>query len=202
MAAEKQVQLDVELLDVLEGACDQQDYRSISPFGKCPCLGEGEFLTSGAPAILAYLDVRGQGGLMNPKKAAIYGEQNYWCQLAESLADPAVSKLMQELVCGPMCESAYVADDNAVAVSRAQLAEVLDAMDTQLGSKSYIVGEYSYADIYWTAIVHLCMLLGEQELIDSRPQVKLWFDRVQARNSFSSLPSLDDIKHKQLRSVA
>ena len=72
MAAEKAVQLDVELLDVIGGACDRQDYRAISPFGKCPCLTEGDFVTTGAPAILAYLDVRSKGrGISFPSTRAL-----------------------------------------------------------------------------------------------------------------------------------
>lgn len=202
MAAEKGVKLDVELLDILEGACDRQDYRAISPFGKCPCLKEGDFLTSGAPAILAYLDVRGQGGLLNPKKAAIFGDQNYWVQVGGQFAEPAVNALMREKVCGPMCDSTYEADVGSIASSREALEQVLDALNAQLEGKNYIVGEYSYADIHWTAIAHLCELVDEVDLIDSRDNVKTWYGRVKARDSFASLPTLDDVKRKQLRSVA
>jgi glutathione S-transferase len=202
MAAEKGVPLDMELLDVMGGACDRQDYRAISPFGKCPCLTEDDFVTTGAPAILAYLDVRGQGGPLNPKKAAFYGEQNYWVQLGEKLAEPSVTSLMWENVCAPMSDSSYTAEVGEVAAARDQLEQVLDALDAQLDGRNFIIGEYSYADVHWTVIAHLCTLSGEQDLIDSRSNVKAWFDRVQERISFASLPSIEDVKHKQLRSVA
>ncbi len=198
MAAEKGVQLNVELLDIPGGACDQQDYRAISPFGKYPCLQEGDFVTSGAESVMAYLDVRGQGGLMNPKKAALFGEQNYWCQLAGEIGEPAVDTLMQEIR-GPLGGSGNTSD---AGVAREQLGQVLDVLDAQLGGKKFIVGEYSYADVHWTAVAHQCALAGEQELIDSRANVKAWYERVQARDSFASLPSLDDVKQKQFRSVA
>ena len=202
MAAEKGIPLDVELLDVMGGACDRPDYLKISPFGKCPCLSEDDFVTSGAPAVLAYLDVRGQGGQMNPKKAAIYGEQNYWVQLAETLAEESANALMWEKVCGPMSDNDYKADISQIAAARDQLEQVLDALDGQLDGRQFIIGEYSHADVHWTSIAHLCMLADEQDLVESRSHVKAWFDRVKARKSFASLPSLDDVKHKQLRSVA
>lgn len=202
MAAEKGIQLDVELLDLLEGACDRQEYRNISPFGKCPCLKEGDFVTSGAPAILAYLDIRGQGGSLNPKKAAFLGEQNYWTQVAEAIAGPAVNALMQEKVCGPMCDAGFSADAARVDDARATLVQTLEVLDRQLAGSNFIVKEYSFADIHWTAITHLCTLVDEAALIDSHPNVKAWYERVQARSSFTCLPSLDDIKQKQLKSVA
>jgi glutathione S-transferase len=209
MASEKNVQLDVELLDVLDGACDRQDYRDISPFGKCPCLKEDDFLTTGAPAVLAYLDVRGKspGGLMNPKKAAIFGHQNYWIQIATEIAEPAVAELVEEKICGPMSDSDYSEDAARCAMARETLEQVLDELNSQLDGKQldgrkFIVSDYCYVDIYWTAIAHLCSLMGEQDLIDSRNHVKTWYERVQARDSFANLPTLDDIKQKQLRSVA
>lgn len=202
MAAEKGIQLDVELLDVMDGACDRQDYRSISPFGKCPCLKEGGFVTSGAPAVLAYLDIRGQGGSLNPKKAAFLGEQNHWVQVAEEIAGPAVNVLMQEKVCGPMNSSGFSADAGRVDAARTTLSETMEVLDRQLAGKNFIVRDYSFADIYWTAIAHLCMLMDEGALIESHPNLKAWYGRMQARNSFASLPSLDDVKQKQLKSVA
>jgi glutathione S-transferase len=202
MAKEKEVPLDVELLDVTGGACDREDYRAISPFGKCPCLSEDDFVITGAPAILAYLDVRGKGGLLNPKKAAFFGEQNYWVQLGEIYGEPAVNTLMWENVCGPMSDSGHTADAEQIAAARGQLDQVLNELDSLLDGRKFIVGEYTYADVHWTAIAHMCTLAGEQDLIASRSNVKAWFDRVQARSSFASLPTLEDVKHKQLRSVA
>lgn len=202
MAAEKGIQLDVELLDLLEGACDRQEYRSISPFGKYPCLREGDFVTSGGAAILAYLDIRGQGGSLNPKKAAFLGEQNYWAQVAEEIAGPAVTVLLQEKVCGPMTDSGFSADGTRIDAARVTLAQTLDVLDRQLAGNNFIVKDYSFADIHWTAIAHLCTLVDEQALIDTHPNVRAWYERVQARNSFASLPSLDDVKQKQLKSVA
>lgn len=202
MAAEKSIPLDVELLDILEGASDQQDYRAISPFGKYPCVKEGDYVTSGAPAVLAYMDVRGQGGQLNPKKAAFYGEQNYWTQVVNRVADPAATTLMLEKVCGPMSDSGYAADADKIAAARETLESVMNQLDAQLDGKNFVIGEYSYADIYCTAIAHLCTLVGEQDLIDSRSNVKAWYDRVKSRPSYASLSSLDDVKQKQLKSVA
>ena len=78
----------------------------------------------------------------------------------------------------------------------------LDALDAALtGNKKLIVGEYSYADVHWTAVAHFIDLAGKQSLIDSRVNVKAWHDKVKERPSYASLPSLDDIKQKQLKTA-
>ncbi|MDG1688316.1 MAG: hypothetical protein P8J13_05115 [Gammaproteobacteria bacterium] len=77
-----------------------------------------------------------------------------------------------------------------------------DELNTFIDNKEYIVGEYSFADVHWTAVAHMLTLVGEQDMISSRSNLNAWFDRVKARSSYVGLPSLDDVKNKQLRSVA
>ena len=110
--------------------------------------------------------------------------------------------LLEEKICGPMHDNSFTADDERTSTAHKQLEQILDALDAQLEGNNFVIGEYSYADIHWTAIAHLCTLVGEEGLIGSRSNVKAWYDRVKGRSSFASLPSLEDIKHKQLRSVA
>jgi glutathione S-transferase len=194
MAAEKKVKLDVGVLDVLGGACDQEAYRAISPFGKYPYLEEGDYSTTSINAVLSFLDVRGQGGLMNPPKAQLFGQQNYWGQVSRKLCEPAVETLVKA--------SIYGIEGGDLEAAKAQIANVLDELNAFIDNKEYIVGEYSFADVHWTAVAHMLTLVGEQDMISSRSNLNAWFDRVKARSSYAGLPSLDDVKNKQLRSVA
>jgi glutathione S-transferase len=209
MAAEKNIRLETELLDVTAGACDGPEYRRLSPFGKLPCLKEGEFLTSGAHAILAYMDVRGQGSTLNPKKASILGEQNYLIDIAQRFIDPSVCVLMQSLF--PV-EGDKSADIGAGEVdsARAELGRVMDCAEALLGDgRHYLVGEYSFADIHWTAGLHLCVMAGQKDLLDGRSALQDWCGRVQERinkvsgkRTYDYLASLDEIREKRLKSVA
>lgn len=189
MAAEKQIKLETELLDTQAGEHNQAEYRDLSPFGKHPYLQEGDAVAIGAEAGLAYLDTRGNG-FMNPKKAQHFGHQNYWWQVAETIGAP-VESLIHAAAFGT------TANDDAMA-----LVEVgLNAFDNALTGKKFIVGEYSYADVHWTAIAHFLVLAGKQDMIDSRPNIKGWYDKVKQRPSYTSLPSLEDIKQKQLNAA-
>ena len=205
MAAEQGLRLETQLVDVTQGACESPEYRSLSPFGKVPCLKDGDFVISGAPAILSYLDIKGKGGSLNPKKASILGEQNYWVDLAQRIGDPAVQTLIQPLV--PGCGDPGAA---ACAAARDSLGRVLGQLEALLADgRAFIAGQYSFADIHWTAVAHLCALAGEAKLIESRPGVQAWYGRAIKRTSatdgrptYQALATLDEVRNKQLKPAA
>ena len=195
MAAEKHVKLDVEVLDVKAGACDSDAYRAASPFGKYPYLEEGDFSTTSVNAVLSFLDVRGEGSsLLNPKKAQFFGHQNYWGQVARTLCEPALKILIDANIYGE------TGGDSEAA--RKAIDTVLDELNKFVENKKYIVGDYSFAEVHWTAIAHMLTLAGAGDAITSRSNLDGWFERVKGRSSYAGLPSLDDVKNKQLRSVA
>ena len=189
MAAEKQIKLETELLDTQAGEHDQAEYRGLSPFGKHPYLEEGDAVAIGAEASLAYMDTRGKG-FLNPKKAQNFGHQNYWWQVSETIGAP-VESLLNAAAFGS------TADADAVAL----VETGLNAFDAALTGKHLIVGDYSYADVHWTAVAHFLVLAGKQDMIESRPNIKAWYDKIKQRPSYASLPSLEDIKQKQLNAA-
>ena len=205
MAAEQGIRLETRLVDVTEGACNGPEYRSLSPFGKVPCLKSGDFVISGAPAILSYMGITGKGGTLNPKKASILGEQNYWVDLAQRFGDPAVQSLIQPLVPGYDDPGA-----EALETARNSLGRMFDQLDALLADdRQFIAGQYSFADIHWSAIAHLCAQAGQLELIQSCANLSAWFDRVVERksqtdsgSSYRALATIDEIRNKQLKSAA
>lgn len=189
MASEKKVKLETELLDTQTGAQDQADYRGLSPFGKYPYLQEGDAVSVGAEAALAYMDTRGNG-FLNPKKAQFFGHQNYWWQVAESINDD-VQALVDNVAFGAGGDS-----------DMTKIEKALDALDDFLaGARNFMVSDYCFADVHWTAVAHFLELAGKKDLIDARANVSTWYNKVKQRPSASSLPSLDDIKQKQLKAA-
>ncbi|MES9834187.1 MAG: glutathione S-transferase family protein [Candidatus Thiodiazotropha sp. LLP2] len=205
MAAEKGIRLKSELLDIEAGACDDPEYRRLSPLGKAPCLKEGGYVVSGVQAILAYMDVRGEGKSLNPKKASILGEQNYWVDIAERYIDPNVRVLTSSLKGTDQSPS-----ESEVSTAKAEIARILDSLDNTISDgRRFIVGEYSFADIHWTAAIHLCVLAGHEDLVNDRPNIKEWCGRVQShisqaskKQTYSYLVSLEEIQDKRFKSVA
>ncbi|MGB5734719.1 MAG: glutathione S-transferase family protein [Thiohalocapsa sp.] len=204
IAAERGVQLETLLVDLGERACDSPEYRALSPFGKVPCLRDGDFVTSGAPAVLAYLDIKGKGNTLNPKKASILAEQNFWVDLTQRLADPAVTELIANVTPG-----APRVSPTQLEAGRAGLTQALSQLNSAMAdNRPFIVGQYSFADIHWTACLHLCVLAGEQAVVEPFPAVATWFERVKSRKgangqpTYASLSSLDEVQNKRLKSVA
>lgn len=204
MAAEKGIVLQTELLDLSEGADQCAEYREVSPFGKVPFLKEDQFLVSGAQAILSYMDIRGQGPSLNPKKASILGEQNYWADIAQRFVDPATLRLVQ-----PLFNNTDDSNTDAENASK-EIDRVLAHLNNAFGDgRRFIVGEYSLADIHWTATLHLCLMAGKQELLDKHTAVKAWFDRAKAhtnrvnrKTTYPHLAGLEAIRNKQLPTPA
>ncbi|MGB5832132.1 MAG: hypothetical protein WBG92_09110 [Thiohalocapsa sp.] len=71
--------------------------------------------------------------------------------IARSDAGPLVQRFVDESILKPLENAACRADPDAVDSARVALAPILDALDVQLAGKAYIVGDYCYADVHWTA---------------------------------------------------
>lgn len=209
MAVEMGMETDSGVLDILEGQDESTEYLEISPFGMVPALKEAEYYVAGESGIMSYIEARGLGKRLAPKNAALLAEQNYWSDLACSEVGPHVNLLVQERILAQMDDSVYMVKSDEIAAARKALAAPLDALDSQLEKNTFIIGNYSFADIHWTAYLHLLNEAGEGDLISERANVKAWFDRVSTHKSFSGqdivaydlLPKLADIKNKQLNSI-
>ena len=192
LAAEKGIQLDTELIDVRSEQHPDEKLRSLSPFGKLPCLVEGEVVTSGIAAVLPYLDVRGGGQPLTPRKAQHLGAQNYWIEVGAQQVQPGIEALV---------------DGQPAEAARDGLQKVFDGMDAQLQGKQCIVGAFSFADVHWVAYLHLLQVAGQDSLIDERPNLKAWFEHMKVRKgnhgvAYAALPSAADIQRNAFTRVA
>lgn len=208
-AAEKGIEVESAVLDVSEDQQQSADYLNISPFGIMPALKEAHYTVAGDAGIVCFIEGRGLGNRLPPRNAALLAEQMYWIDIARSNVAPFVEILMQEQVIGPMSNAAYQVNNEALESARSALVAPLDAINSQLAGKEFVVGAYTYADIHWTAYVHLLLMAGEGHMVDQRANLKTWLERVKQHKSFSGqdliaydlLPTLEDIKAKKLNSV-
>ena len=80
-------------------------------------LNHGSFTATGEGAITTYLDRKGQGQSIRPKKARVLGEQNYWIEVSRQLLDKGE-----------------------------QVDAVCNRLNTVLGDNEFIAGPMSLAD--------------------------------------------------------
>jgi glutathione S-transferase len=197
-AAEKGVDIESKPVGGTNIGVDAAEYRAMSPFGTVPCLRDMDFVLCGTIAILSYLDDKGFGPSLVPRNGVARALHYQWIHIACATVAPEVEKLL-----------AGNKDDQAVGV----LGAAFDALDNQLRTKRYrgdfIVGDFTLADIHWAPYAHFCELTGYGDLISSRDAVNNWWQKVKQHKSTSKenyvaytvLPSLDEVKGNQLRSV-
>jgi glutathione S-transferase len=212
IAAEKGIEVESGILDITQGEEQTDDYMNISPLGVMPALKEAKYHTAGDLAIISFIEGRGLGNRMTPRNVAVLAEQNYWIDIARENVAPYVETIVAEKILKPMRGDGSDVDCDEVVLNEARKAlyAPLDALDSQLASKEYIVGGYSYADVHWTAYVHLLCVAGEEEgIMQRRDNLHQWWARIKQHKSFSGqnlvayslLPSLEDIKNKRMSDV-
>jgi glutathione S-transferase len=198
-AGEKGVDIESRVVGTEALATDSQEFRSMSPFGSIPCLRDVDFTLCGTLTIMSYLNDKGFGPSLIPRNGVARALHYQWSEFATHHVAPHVDDLL-----------AGRDVDRAVSA----LAVAFDALESQLRNKRYkgafIVGEFSLADIHWAPYVHCCELSGRGELVSARPGLNEWWQAVQAHKSTSKenfvassvLPTMDEIKGRQIRSVS
>lgn len=209
IAAEKGMEVESNVLDMSVRAECSEDYLAISSNAVVPALKEAHYHVAGDLAIISFIEGRGLGNRMPPRNVQTLAEQEYWVDIARSLVGPQVRAIMDEKVLKTMADQSAQPDQSAVEAARAALAPALDALNERLAGGRFIVGEYSYADVHWTAYIHLLCVAGEEALINCRGNLSAWFERIKQHKSYSGqniraydvLPSLEDIKAGRIKDV-
>lgn len=208
-AAEQGMEMHSGYLDVLNDEQNTESYRSIFEFGTYPGLKEADYNVAGANGILAFINARGLGYSLTPKNVTEAATQDFWVDIAITEATPVINALVQEKIIKPMLDSSYSEDSNVIAETKINLESLLDTLDKQLEGNQYIIGKYTFADVHWTALIHLLLLTDMGYLVKQRSQINRWYNSLAVRKSncgqdiisFSLLPNIEDIKNKKLSSV-
>ncbi len=171
---------------------------------------EADFYTCGSDAITAFTDARGLGYALTPRNASLAAMQNYWADIANENVGPLVNKIVDEIFVKQYSDSSYSADQTVINSTGEELKVFLDALDQQLENNKYIVcDKYTWADLHWTAYIHLLEIAGCGSLINERSNVKKWFDQIKTRKAqcgqdevaYEMMPSAEETKQGKLRSV-
>ncbi|MCA9716815.1 MAG: glutathione S-transferase family protein [Myxococcales bacterium] len=94
-----------------------------------------------------------------------------------------------------------VSSPEAIAELRAQLTDLLEALELQLADgRSFIAGErYSLADVVWTVfLARVRFLRGDGAFTSTMPRVRAYWERVRARPSFARADIRERVKPTEL----
>lgn len=202
LAAEKNLDIELALLDIIEKDQNKDAYLSMSPFGKVPSLVDDSLVISGVAAVLPFIDIKGSGQSLTPKKAANLGLQNYWIEVGTKKVLPHIDSLIEERFINTMKDSSYVEDQVKTAAARDKINHAFGIADKHLTDKLHFANDYTFAEVHWVPYLHFCSITNHQDLIDNHPALKQWFDKMQSRPSYQILPSDEEIKGKNFKNVA
>ena len=209
-AAEQGMELNCYsvIADAVSGI--ESELQEISPLSVLPCMKEADFQVCGSDAISAFIDARGLGYSLTPRNAMLASIQDYWIDIACTHVAPEVNAMVSEVVKKQYINKDHVPDKTLIDKCAKNLNLYFDALNDQLKNNKYIVcNKYTWADLHWTAYVHLCVLSGYGELVSSRSHVDKWFSRIQSKKSqcgqnivaYEYLPNKDELSSGSLKSI-
>ena len=187
-----------------------ESIAEISPLSITPCLKEADFITCGGDAITAFIDARGLGYALTPRNVTLAATQNYWVDIAVANVAPHVKLIVDEAVSKKMEGSSYSPDMQMIHACCEGLKEYLDTLDKQLQNETFIAcDKYTWADLHWTAYLHLCEVAGCNTLIDERENIRNWYSRIKSKKSqcgqetvaYDVLPNTEETLQGILKSV-
>ncbi len=167
----------------------KQEHRSpemlaVNPHGKVPALADGELKLFESGAILLYLGNRygAAKGLWPEPKGQAHADAVCWTVWAMTEIG---TYMMQYLYHGLDSPVSYKPEDRskaAAAYNRAQLDRLLDALETRLDGRDYLMGEFTLVDVATASWLLLGTQLGLP--FDGRPRVAAWCKRCAERPAF------------------
>ena len=188
----------------------EQAIAELSPFGITPCLKEANFTICGSDGITSFIDARGLGYALTPRNATLAALQNYWVDIAVTNVAPHVENIVEETIVKVKANPSYVPDEDNIKENLHKLEIYFDALEQQLHNNKYIVcDKYTWADLHWTAYIHLCVETECGSLITQRQNILRWFERIKSRRSqcgqdivaYDLLPNITEIEQGRLKSV-
>lgn len=172
---EKGLAYDDVLVDLPGGAQHEAGFRRLNPFGQVPVLEDGDLVLSESIAILEYLDERHPAPPLLPADPAGRARARQLMLWSGDYLAPAWKAWMQSRFGG------VAADDASVVRGRSDVAAHLDVLEARLGGGPWLAGDFSLADVCYAPFVTTFALTGLADLLDERPAVRAWVERLARR---------------------
>ncbi len=163
-------------VDLPGGALGQPAFRRLNPFGQVPVLEDDGVVVAESIAILESLEERHPSPPLLPAGPAARAAARQCMLWSGDYLMPAWKAWV-----GPRFSPAIAADDPSVHQARADLAAHLDVLAGRLATREWLAGDDSFADICYAPFVTTLDLVELGALLDERPAVRAWVDRLAAR---------------------
>ncbi|MDI1450557.1 glutathione S-transferase N-terminal domain-containing protein [Polyangium sp. 6x1] len=178
--AEKGVDYEFVLVDIMKGEQKSPEHLARHPFGVVPVLEDDGFVLYESRAILRYLNAK-LGGLA-PTDAKDLGVMEQWISVEQSYFSPPAMKAILEIFFSPM--KGTTPDPEVVKNGKEGAAKALDVLERALVGKEFIAGSFSIAEITYAPYFQYLFDTGLGDIVKERPNVAAWWSRISERPSW------------------
>ncbi len=182
LLAEKGVNAEFVMVDIMKGAQKAEEHLARHPFGVVPALDDDGFVLYESRAILRYLDAKLEGTSLSPKSLQDRARMEQWIAVEQSYFSPGAMKAILEVFFAPM--KGTTPDADVITKGKAEAAKALDVIERALVGKEYLAGEFSLADITYAPYLQYLFDTKAGDIITERPNVSAWATRVLERASW------------------
>ena len=155
------------------------EHLALHPLGKVPVLVDGEVVLFESGAIVSYLLERYGGGRLEPKPGTAERARYWqWFHYAEASLTPPLGQIVRHTVLLPEPERIPAVAE----LARAEAKRVLAPVERALTGQSWLLPDFSAADImmgYSVKLVSLLRLLGE-----ATPNLVVYLARCEERPAY------------------
>ncbi len=182
--AEKNVDYELEEVDIFADSGPPDEYLAHNPFGTIPCLMHGDFYLYETGAISRYVDETFPGDALQPSTSARRARMNQ------------IISILDCYTYRPMVWDVYVqrivvtggggqADENLIAAALPTLEKVLQQLELLRDDYEFLAGDsISLADLHAYPMLRYFIEAPEGEaMLESFSRLKQWMQQMQARPS-------------------
>jgi glutathione S-transferase len=187
--AEKNESAEFQLVDLLTHAQHSAEHLARHPFAVVPVLDDDGFRLFESRAILRYLDARSGESSLTPKSKRDRARMDQWLSVDQSYVAPhlrtlAIERMLRKLDGLAPREELTKAAENS-------LESAFAILDDALASSEFLAGDsLSLADISLQPYVASLPMVQAPHVIESRPHLKAWHERMSARPSWKKTIAL------------
>lgn len=182
--AEKNVDYDLEEVDIFADPGPPDEYLTHNPFGTIPCLMHGDFYLYETGAISRYVDETFPGDALQPSTSARRARMNQIISILDCYTyRPMVWDVyVQRIV---VAGGGGQADENLIAAALPTLEKVLQQLDLLRDDYEFLAGDsISLADLHAYPMLRYFVETPEGEtMLESFPRLQQWMRQMQVRPS-------------------
>ncbi|KAL2945445.1 Glutathione S-transferase F13 [Bienertia sinuspersici] len=195
---EKQVEFELLPVNLFTAEHKQPPFLSKNPFGQIPVLEDDDLILFESRAISTYIAEKyksnGTTDLLRHEDLKEAAMVKVWMEVEAHQYNPTIQPIIYQYFVEPMqgnSPNQAIIDENLD-----KLGKVLDIYEEKLKSTKYLAGDYyTLADLHHLSYTHYFMTTPYATLINSRPNVKAWWEDISSRDAFVKVSK--DMKYEE-----